>query len=99
MDERDELLWAWLRQLPIGLNSRILQVDIDPLNDRACQVLRTYTLENNYKKDCFTADSRSAPAFKNVVLVPDIESVKCSILVTYKDGQKADLEVFLSDFQ
>ena len=99
MDERDELLWAWLRQLPIELDSRVLRVDIEPLNDRACQVLRTYTLENNYKKDCFTADSRSAPTFKNIALVPDIETFKCSISVTYKDGKKAELEAFLSDFQ
>lgn len=99
MNERDKLLWAWLRQLPIELDSHVLRADIEPLNDRACQVLRTHTIENDFKKDCFTADSRSAPAFKSVVLVPDIESFKCSISVTYKDGQKADLEVFLSDFQ
>lgn len=99
MNERDKLLWAWLRQLPIELDSRVLRVDIEPLNDRACQVLRTHTENSRFKKDCFTADSRSVPAFKNVALVPDIESFKCSISVTYKDGQKADLEAFLSDFQ
>lgn len=103
MDERDELernelLWAWLRQLPIEIDSRILRVDIKPLNDRACQVLRTYTLENNYEKDCFTADSRSAPAFQSVVLIPDIEAIKCSISVLYKDGRKADFGARLSDF-
>ncbi len=99
MNERDIELYKWLRQLPIELDSRVLRVDIEPLNDRACQVLRTHTEESKFKKDCFTADSRSAPAFKNIVLVPDIEAFKCSISVTYKDGQKADLEVFLSDFQ
>lgn len=99
MDERDERLWTWLSQLPIELHAGIQRVDIEPLNDRACQVLRTYTMENNYKKDCFTADSRSAPAFKNVVLVPDIEMFKCSISVTYKDGRKVDFGAFLSDFR
>lgn len=99
MDERNEVLWTWLRQLPIELDRHVLRVDIEPFNDRACQVLRTHTEESRFKKDCFTADSRSAPAFKSIVLIPDIESFKCSISVTYKDGQKADLEVFLSDFQ
>ena len=98
MDNRDKQLWTWLSQLPIELHAGIQRVDIEPLNDRACQVLRTHTLKNNYKKDCFTTDSRSVPAFKNVVLIPDIELFKCSISVTYKDGQKADLEAFLSDF-
>lgn len=99
MNERDKLLWTWLSQLPIELDAGVLRVDIEPLNDRACQILRTHTIENDFKKDCFAADSRSAPAFKSVVLIPDIEAFKCSISVTYKDGQKADLEVFLSDFQ
>lgn len=99
MDERDRGLYKWLIELPIELDSRVLRVDIEPLNDRACQVLRTHTEASRFRKDCFTADSRSAPAFKSVVLIPDIEAAKCSISVTYKDGQKADLEVFLSDFQ
>lgn len=98
MNERDRELYKWLSQLPIELDSHVLRVDIEPLNGRACQVLRTHTEESRFKKDCFTADSRSAPAFKNIVLVPDIESFKCSISVTYRDGKKADLEAFLSDF-
>ena len=99
MDERDRELYKWLIELPIELDSHVLRVDIEPLNDRACQVLRTHTEESRFKKDCFTADSRSAPAFKNVVLVPDIEAFKCSISVAYKDGRKTDLEAFLSDVQ
>lgn len=62
MTEKDQELYKWLIELPLELDKGVSAVEITPLNDRACQVLRTHTLKNNYKKDCFTTDSRSAPS-------------------------------------
>ena len=98
MDDRNKQLWTWLSRLPIEFNSTVFEVNIKPLNDRASQIVEERNTPTEYSKSIWTADSRSAPAFESVALVPDFDSYKCSIFVVYKGGSHSSFEVFLNEF-
>lgn len=70
MNDRDKQLWAWLSQLPIEFNSMVFEVNIKPLIDRASQIVEERNTPTEYSKSIWTADSRSAPAFKKCRLDP-----------------------------
>lgn len=98
MDDRDKQLRTWLSQLPIEFDSTVFEVNIKPLNDRASQIVEERNTPTEYSKSIWTADSRSAPAFESIALVPDFDSYKCSIFVVYKGGSHRSFEVFLNEF-
>lgn len=98
MNERDKLLRTWLSRLPIEFNNMVFEVNIKPLNDRASQIVEEWQTTTEYNKSIWTADSRSAPAFESIALVPDFDSYKCSIFVVYKGGSHSSFEVFLNEF-
>lgn len=98
ISERDKRLWLWLNRLPIEFDSTVIEVNIKPLNDRASQIVEERNTPTEYSKSIWTADSRSAPAFESIALVPDFDSYKCSIFVVYKGGSHSSFEVFLNEF-
>lgn len=98
MDDRDKQLWAWLNRLPIEFDNTVIKVNIKPLNDRASQIVEGRQAPMGYNELIWTANSRSAPAFESVALVPDFDSYKCSIFVVYKGGSRSSFEVFLNEF-
>lgn len=98
MDDRDKQLRTWLNRLPIEFDSMVFEVNIKPLNDRASQIVEERNTPTEYSKSIWTADSRSAPAFESIALVPNFDSYKCSIFVVYKGGSHSSFEVFLNEF-
>lgn len=99
ISERDKRLWLWLSRLPIEFDSTVIEVNIEPLNDRASQIVEERQTPTGCNKSIWTADSRSAPAFESIALVPDFDSYyKCSIFVVYKGGSHSSFEVLLNEF-
>lgn len=102
MDDRDKQLWTWLNKLPIEFDNAVIEVNIKPLNDCASQIVEERQASIGHNKlswtAIWTADSRSAPAFESIALVPNFDSYKCSIFVVYKGGSHSSFEVFLNEF-
>lgn len=95
---RDKRLWLWLNRLPIGFDKNLIEVTIKPLNDRVSEIIEERQTPTECGKSIWTADSRSAPAFKEISLKPDFDSFECSIFVAYKGGLYSSFEVSLREF-
>lgn len=98
MDDRDKQLWTWLSRLPIEFDNAVIEVRIKPLNNRASQIVEERKVPIGHNRSIWAANSRSAPAFESIALVPDFDSYKCSIFVDYKGGSYSSFEVFLNEF-